>query len=127
MASISLLTTRALNIKLESGNDKKSENKVDDFNFEPIFDEQDKHLFSIIFHMKMYIDCEVELEFDYKADFKNSEEITNDFRASHFVKVNAPAIAYPFLRSFVANILLQSGYDPIILPAVNFVKLSSSK
>lgn len=55
------------------------------------------------------------------ADFEiigvDEPEIYNSF-----VHVNAPAIAYPYLRAFISNIILQSGMAPIIIPPVNFTK-----
>jgi len=42
------------------------------------------------------------------------------FLQSDFVKYNAPAIAFPFIRTYISNVTLNSGYNPIILPAFNF-------
>jgi len=56
----------------------------------------------------------------YRAKFDTDEVITSQFKESHFPKVNAPAIAYPFLRAFVANLMLNSGFDPLMLPTINF-------
>ncbi|MBZ7675074.1 preprotein translocase subunit SecB, partial [Klebsiella grimontii] len=35
---------------------------------------------------------------------------------------NAPAIAYPYVRAFVATLLLNAGLESVSLPAVNFVE-----
>lgn len=61
------------------------------------------------------------------AHFSTQEEIDENFANSHFVKVNAPAIAFPYVRTFISNFTLNSGYEPIVLPAINFVKLAESK
>ena len=58
-------------------------------------------------------------------DFITDEEITEDFKISHFPKINAPAIAYPYLRAFVSNLTLQSGVDPAMLPTINFIKFEN--
>lgn len=59
------------------------------------------------------------------ADFKiigvDEPEIYNSF-----VHVSVPAIAYPYLRAFISNIVLQSGMAPIIIPPVNFTKPKKS-
>ena len=39
----------------------------------------------------------------------------------YFTKINAPAIAYPYLRAYISNLTLQSNGDPVILPTINFV------
>lgn len=57
------------------------------------------------------------MEFIFSTDC----EITDDLKNSDFIKINAAAIAYPFLRSFVANLTLQAGYPSVILPTINFV------
>ena len=56
--------------------------------------------------------------------FQMDENVTNDFRDSDFVKINAPAIAFPYLRSYISNLTLQSGFSPIILPSINFVEFA---
>ena len=60
--------------------------------------------------------------------FFQVDKVVNDqFKQSDFVKINAPAIAFPYVRSYISNLTLQSGFDPIILPSVNFVTLASDK
>jgi len=64
---------------------------------------------------------------DYIAWFKTSSNIEEDFKTSSFTKVNAPAIAYPYLRAFITTITLNSGFKPFTLPTINFVKLSQKR
>lgn len=63
------------------------------------------------------------LDLVYVSEFITDEPITDKFTASPFPIVNAPAIAYPYLRSFVSLLILNSGFDPIVLPTVNFQEL----
>ena len=56
--------------------------------------------------------------------FELNENIDEKFKQSDFLTVNAPAIAFPYVRSYISNLTLQSGFSPIILPSVNFVKLA---
>jgi preprotein translocase subunit SecB len=56
--------------------------------------------------------------------FDTDTEMTPEFKDSTFLRINAPAIAFPYIRSYISNITLQSGYEPIILPSINFVSLS---
>ena len=62
------------------------------------------------------------LEIEHSSIFTSNVNLDKKFQESNFPKVNAPAIAYPFLRTFIANFLLNSGYEPIILPSINFKK-----
>ena len=66
-------------------------------------------------------DKKFDLNIEAMFNFETDEEITEEFKNSHFPKINAPAIAYPYLRAFVSNLTLQSGVDPAMLPTINFV------
>lgn len=56
--------------------------------------------------------------------FETDSPITEDFKNSSFPTVNAPAIAFPYLRSFLSIVTMQAGYPPVMLPSVNFVEFS---
>lgn len=60
------------------------------------------------------------------ALFKTKELIDENFKHSSFVQINAPAIAFPFLRSFISTITSNAGYSPIMLPTVNFLKKNNT-
>ncbi len=65
-------------------------------------------------------DLELEMIFMFHVD----TEINEEFKNSPFLKINAPAIAFPYIRSYISNFTLQSGFNPIILPSINFVSLN---
>ncbi|MBZ0242073.1 MAG: protein-export chaperone SecB [Bacteroidales bacterium] len=54
------------------------------------------------------------------ALFQTQSPIDEAFKNSSFVSVNAPAIAFPFLRSFITTLTSNAGVKPVILPAFNF-------
>ncbi|MCB9253010.1 MAG: protein-export chaperone SecB [Flavobacteriales bacterium] len=59
-------------------------------------------------------------EFEYKSN--GGDELDLNFK--EFVKVNAPAIIYPYVRQHIRNLTLDAGFkQPIILPILNFVRL----
>ena len=60
----------------------------------------------------------------FGAVFGTSEPIDEDFKESDFVKINSPAIAFPYLRSFISTLTLNAGLPPLILPAYNFTRES---
>ncbi|MRA09683.1 hypothetical protein F4T81_03520 [Acinetobacter nosocomialis] len=62
------------------------------------------------------------LKIDFISRFTSKTPITEEFKKSNFPKVNAPAIAYPFMRSFINNFFINAGYDPVLLPTYNFTK-----
>ncbi|MEZ8657737.1 protein-export chaperone SecB [Vibrio cyclitrophicus] len=65
------------------------------------------------------------LNVEYSAFFELDEDVNQEFMDSMFPKVNAPAIAYPYLRAFISTILLNAGYDPVILPSINFQAIAN--
>ena len=65
-------------------------------------------------------DLNIEMVFVFQLD----TEIDEEFKNSPFLKINAPAIAFPYIRSYISNFTLQSGFNPVILPSINFVSLN---
>ena len=53
-------------------------------------------------------------------NFLINEEVV---KTEKFLHIIAPAIAYPYVRAFISNVLLVSNLDPAILPVINFQKL----
>lgn len=54
------------------------------------------------------------------AEFETQSEVSEEFIMSTLVQVNAPAIAFPYLRSFISTITLNAGIPAIVLPAMVF-------
>lgn len=67
------------------------------------------------------------LSIDYITYFETDDDIGDEFKKSHFPLVNAPAIAYPFLRSFISTLTVNAGYAAVLIPTVNFQALASQK
>jgi preprotein translocase subunit SecB len=61
------------------------------------------------------------------ANFSTTEAMNDDFRKSPFLDINSPAIVFPYIRAFISNLTLNSGYNPIVLPMFNFVKIAEDK
>ena len=121
---IQLKSTRAIYINLTPKEDNESS---DDFSFDYEIDfpkESDSFLVAI---KAIFNQLDYELDVVYLAEFTTDSDLDEDFKKSKFPYVNAPAIAYPFFRSFVAHLLLNSGLKPIFLPSVNFENLYKKK
>lgn len=106
----------------------KSDEKVDnmEFHVSTAFSSETDKSFLIIFSLKLKVgknNNDFLLNLRHLSKFETSEKINKDNQNSKFFSINAPAIAYPFLRAYVANFLLSSGFDPIIMPTINFVNL----
>ena len=89
------------------------------------FDENDNKKFSVIFNIGLNNEKK-DFKFNLKAiaNFSANIEMTSEFKNSLFIKANAPAIAFPYVRVFISNITLNAGYNPIVLPSFNFMKLA---
>jgi len=97
------------------------------FEMSLLFSEESPNYFCVVFELNMSKDDVFELSLKANAHFETDKNISEDDRLSPFFKINAPAIAFPYLRSFVSNLTLNSGYNPIILPTFNFVQMAQEK
>lgn len=87
------------------------------------FDEEHDRFF-VIFKLTLD-DQRYDLSVEVVYSFEVTEGKVDDaFKNSHFPKVNAPAIAFPFLRAMISTITLQAGLRPVMLPSINFSKLA---
>lgn len=92
------------------------------------FPEDEENAFFVSFDLQI---DEKSFKLDTRVSFKfktsDDSKITQEFKLSNFPKVNAPAIAYPYLRSFISNFTLSSGYKVAILPTINFSALNQKQ
>lgn len=88
-----------------------------------VYPEDEKNKFVIIFDVDLK-DKNFDLIFETAFVFTLENEITEEFKVSDFPKINAPAIAFPYLRAYISNLTLQSGFEPVMLPSINFVNLA---
>ncbi len=104
------------------------QNIEDQFNLKvgQIFNEKEEKSFGIGFIVVITNNSyKIELEMNFL--FESDEIIDERFKNSSFPKVNAPAIAFPYLRAYISNLTMQSGFTPLLLPSINFVELSDLK
>ena len=85
---------------------------------------EDNQEFAICFTVQAsaLAECKIEIECEFWAFFVGDEPLTQEFLHSHFTSVNAPAIAYPYLRSFITSSLVNAGYAAMHLPTINFAE-----
>ncbi|MEO5979521.1 MAG: protein-export chaperone SecB [Chryseolinea sp.] len=84
---------------------------------------EDPNVFIIQFWLKLGVEERgFDLNLTFKTLFKSDNIVDDNFLNSQFVRLNAPAIAFPFLRSFVSTLTVNAGYGGVILPAINFAE-----
>ena len=126
--NIQLVSTKAIHINLIPGDSKELDNDTESFkfNYDIDFPETYENTFFVIIN-SLLEDPEYSFKAVYLAEFKLDEELDERFKSSKFPYVNAPAIAYPFFRAFIANTLVNCGFEPTYLPSVNFEALYKIK
>ncbi|MCQ9327915.1 protein-export chaperone SecB [Pelistega suis] len=96
--------------------------------FEVIYPDHNPKDFFVLFNItlkekdKTEDDSEGLFSIKFLSHFECDKDIDDRFKNSDFPIVNAPAIAYPFLRAFINNYFINAGYPPVLLPTYNFVK-----
>lgn len=91
------------------------------------FNDELKNSFIVKFELALKSKEGFSFFINYVAFFETDQEFDDTFKISHFPLENAPAIAYPFLRSFISTITVNAGYSPVLIPTVNFHALAEQK
>ena len=117
---LQLLKTYAESIELRDAT--KEEIKEGDVKllFNASLNEGDLKLFRIQFDIQLIVDNDKYLKLVHSSILEANEDLSEAFMETSLCKVNAPAVAFPFLRSYIAQITLLSGFDPVILPTRKF-------
>lgn len=107
------------NITEQDGDLQKKENSFN-LGLGQFYPEESPNSFGIGFDIKV-IDEDFDIHLEMVFLFEVDTIIDDCFKNSDFPKINAPAIAFPYVRSYISNLTLQSGFSSLILPSVNFV------
>ena len=122
--TLQILQSKVVEIHFEHQQSKDDDSKQSfGIDYKIIYDKKLDDVFAISFNVSLKHPTEFNLTVDYITWFKTSNPVTEEFKNSFIPKENAPAIAFPFLRSFIATLTLNSGYKPAILPSINFIEL----
>ena len=118
--------TKAIEVNLITSEniDQKIDQSSFSFDFHLSYSEEQAYF--VIFDVKIKT-LKFNLTTKYAVKFKCSAPIDSNFKNSDFAQINSPAIAFPMLRSFIATITVNAGYEPLFLPSVNFDKIVREK
>ncbi|NAW86592.1 protein-export chaperone SecB [Photobacterium halotolerans] len=125
--NLQLISTRVESLEFIEAQASTAEGEEFNLKYGNGYSSDSDDTFQVTFDMILGVDENRILKMKYSGTFQLSEKLTDRFKESTFPRVNAPAIAYPFLRSFVGTFLLNAGYDPILLPSVNFSALDKKR
>lgn len=124
--NLQLQKWQVMSLSFAQVENKKKANKSCQLSVGHTFPDDNLRMFVVGIKVDLSNDA-YDLNVEMRYEFTTDEDITEDFMMSSFPRVNAPAIAFPYLRAFISNLTLQAGFEPAILPSVNFVKLAASK
>lgn len=116
-----------VNLKVESLDKNITTKLQTSLNFKSeIIKDEESNKFSVHFLLNLK-NKNFDLTVNSVAVFLTDVKLESDFLDSDFCNINAPAIAFPYIRTYVSNLTLNSGFNPIILPSFNFVNLHKEK
>lgn len=92
------------------------------FKYRVVYYTNDPKKYAITYNLEL-LNEKFNLSIEAVAHFVTEKPIDDNFKSSNFTKVNSPAISFPYLRVFVSNFILNAGFEPVILPAFNFVQI----
>lgn len=119
------------NLEMELGG-RNVENASDDFEIEMNhllgLPRGDDLAFLVVFNLKLTEKVAGALRISLKAiaKFSVSEPVTKEVAKHPIIVQNAPAIAFPFVRSYVQAVTSLSGLPGIMLPVMSFKQAPTS-
>lgn len=126
-ADISMTSFQVIKVQFDTDKafwgDKNVSNECNlSIKFSTLKIEENLSLFGLLFEVCLVNESKsFSLEIEAYAEFMTTGiEIDDDFMTSGLVTGNAPAIVFPYLRTFITNFCQNSGFNPIILPGFNF-------
>lgn len=93
--------------------------------FGQFYPESEKRILGLGFDVSLQSE-EFSLDTEMRFFFEGDQNMDDEFKTSSFPIINAPAIAFPYLRSFISILTVQAGYAPVIIPSINFVEFAKN-
>lgn len=124
---IKLIDYRVVDLRLQASEQESSKSGMtsNDLSLEvgQLYPDDANNIFGVGFKVSFCqegFNVELEMRFFFEVD----SIIDDDFKNGPFPAINAPAIAFPYLRSFLSILTMQAGYAPVMIPSVNFVEFA---
>lgn len=124
--NIQLKSWEVKKLNIETTKDNQDAKQTFRFSCGNGLSESNRNEFFIGFKV-MLTDPKFNLTMEMHFSFETDEPLTEEFKNRSFLKINAPAIAFPYLRSYISTLTMQSGFGAVVLPSVNFVKIAGGQ
>lgn len=121
---IELLNKKIHKLSIE----KNKSDKKDDFDIhlklhhEVYGNNKNNFIFRVRYSISVIVEDECEVKLQYDFDFKSDIEVSEGFSSSETIRSIVPAIAYPYIKVYVENLIAASGYKSIRMPYVDFIE-----
>ena len=115
---IRLLRTNVHELHLHPDSGEQEES----FKCMPVYRADQSRSFAVFMNVRCQLKPTGLLELKFISVFETTEDINEEFKNGHFPKVNAPAVAYPYVRALVSQLSVLMGREVYTLPIRNFVK-----
>lgn len=103
--------------KNEAVSDKKLHISIGSEIFE---NHNNRKLFRIRYPFNLVIKGVVTASLNYDFDFISDEDVSSDTLSSELVTITAPSLAFPYIKTYIENVLSSSGYAGISIPFLDF-------
>lgn len=113
-------------------NGESPDGLIFEVNYGPAISEDDSKRFIITFDLSLVEPLKegektTIIKGSFMGLFSSSEDLDDEFLNSPFVKINAPAILYPFIRAYISTITINASLEAILLPTLNFAARASKQ
>lgn len=110
-------------VNYEAYPEKDSENKHVEIDIHPrlLHNKENRNIFFILFDVSLKVEEKFMIDLMAVGHFE-IEGDTDDLLFNSFINTNAPAIVFPYIRSFISTFTANLGslVKPLILPPFNF-------
>ncbi len=81
---------------------------------------KNRKLFRVRYPFNLVIKGVVTASLNYDFDFISDEDVSSDTLSSELVTITAPSLAFPYIKTYIENVLSSSGYAGISIPFLDF-------
>ncbi|HCH7895480.1 hypothetical protein [Raoultella planticola] len=79
-------------------------------------------IFRSRYNIQVVIEDSAEVDVIYDFDFKSDTDVDETLVSSMVIRSQVPTLVYPYIKTYLEQFLLMSGYGNVPLPYVDFVE-----
>lgn len=81
-----------------------------------------KNMIRVRYPVSLIIKDKIMIDVEYDFYFSATEEFTPDIIDSPLLRTKMPSLAYPYIKSYLDNLVFASGYDSTTIPFLDFME-----